>query len=594
MIKKKLQLIFYVIFALTVILGCLIAYTLLNFMKTDTLVENYELSVGKDSNVSIEVPSFNTSDRVYLIFNTTSRIDINAPSTLKQLPYDIEGRLFDFENWILFQQQFCFVANETSLNSTIQAQFLDSESPYAVKVFQGEANYTLFNYMDLYGVDYVGVHVQASKNQSSRFQQIILTYPYQQVAEQNFRIEGSVKLLSGKINHVILLLITRDRNWLPYLIAPKERIVLSKTINFNIDLYNQTMLGTTLSRDFSKQIIFVAITIGLDSTQWKYEEEAYADIGIGKITIQNGSEKTIIEPNVSEEYTVNCKLYVFHKFQPTQVYTILVSTFTFLIFAGVFVLVRLNNPKPFLKKIFEPLTKSETVPDYRPKTYEAKLCYKARYEKLYFLLAKFVGKKAAVIIDVGCGLGALNQYLSERSFDVKFYIGCDIDKNSLKKASKIERIVCDVNHLPFKQNAAEVTICSEVLEHTVNPNIGFKELLRITDKWLFVSFPDERIKNALGFRYPEHISEPNVASLKFIAEKEKFALVKSEKFLLIFPPSVFDKMGLCYNSFYRPLITSVFQILSSVFRSLCLIKVILLIFKKSADDSRMLLYTCKQ
>jgi|YelNatPaOPRAMG01_1025707.scaffolds.fasta_scaffold13264_4 SAM-dependent methyltransferase len=585
MIKKKLQLMFYTIFALTVILGCLMAYGLLNFMETDTLVKNYEFSVSKDSNVSFKVPSFNTSDRVYLIFNTTSRIDVNAPSTLKQLPYDIEGRLFDFEKWIVFQQQFCFIANQTSHNATLQAQFLDSESPYAIKVFEGEANYTLFNYMDLYGVNYVGVHVQASKNQSSKFQQVILIYPYQQVAEQNFRIEGSIKLLSGKIKHVILLLITRDRNWLPYLIAPKEKIFLSKTINFNIDLYNQTMLGTTLSKDFSKQIIFITMTIGLDSEQWKYEEEAYADIGIGKIIIQNGNEKTVIEPKVFEEYTVNCKLYVFHKFQPTQFYTILVSTFTFLIFANMIVLSRLNNPKPLLKKIFEPLTKSETVPDYRPKTYEAKLCYKARYEKLYLLLAKFVGKKAASLIDVGCGLGAVSQYLGEKGFDVEFYVGCDIDKNSLRKASKIERIVCDVNHLPFKQNAAKVTICSEVLEHTANPNVGFKELLRITDKWLFVSFPDERIKNALGFRYPEHISEPNVASLKFTAEKEKFALVKSEKFLLIFPPSVFDKMGLCYDSLYRPLIVSVFQALSSVFRSLCLIKVVLLIFKKSADDS---------
>lgn len=585
MIKRKLQLMFYMIFALTVILGCFIAYTLLSFMETDALVKNYEFNVGKNSNVNVEVPSFNASDRVYLIFNTTSRIDVNAPPTLKQLPYDIEGRLFDFEKWILFRQQFCFIANQTSHSATLQARFLDSVSPYSIKIFEGEVNYTLFNYMDLYCVNYVGVHVHASKNQSSRFQQVIFIYPYQQVAEQNFRIEGSIKLLSGKINHVILLLITRDRNRLPYLIAPKEEIILSRTINFNIDLYNQTMLGATLSRDFGKQIIFVIIAIGLDSEQWRYEEEAYADIGIGKITIQNGNEKTVIEPKVFEEYAVNCKLYVFRKFQPTQVYTILVSTFTFLIFVGMIVLSCLNNPKPLLKKIFEPLTKSETVPDYRPKTYEAKLCYKARYEKLYFLLAKFVGKKATVLIDVGCGLGVLSQYLSEKGFDIEFYIGCDIDKGSLKKASGIERIVCDVNHLPFRQKAAEVTICSEVLEHTLNPNIGFKELLRITDKWLFVSFPDERVKNALGFRYPEHLSEPNVASLKFTAEKEKFALVKREKFLLIFPPSIFDKMGLCYDSPYRPIIKSVFQALSSVFRSLCLIKVILLIFKKSADGS---------
>lgn len=581
MIKTKLQLIFYIILALTVILGCLTAYTLLNFMKTDTLVENYELSVGKDSNVSIEVPSFNTSDRVYLIFNTTSRIDINAPSTLKQLPYDIEGRLFDFENWILFQQQFCFVANETSLNSTIQAQFLDSESPYAVKVFQGEANYTLFNYMDLYGVDYVGVHVQASKNQSSRFQQIILTYPYQQVAEQNFRIEGSVKLLSGKINHVILLLITRDRNWLPYLIAPKERIVLSKTINFNIDLYNQTMLGTTLSRDFSKQIIFVAITIGLDSTQWKYEEEAYADIGIGKITIQNGSEKTIIEPNVSEEYTVNCKLYVFHKFHPTPIYIISILSLTFLFFIGTILLAHLSNSKFTLTKLLKPLVTTEAISDPRPYTYLAKLFHKPRYDKLRVLLSKFAGKQISILVDVGCGFGVLSEYLKEGGFKVDFYVGCDISKEALKKAGGIQRIMCDIHRLPFKQSAAEVIICSEVLEHTPNPNLGFTELLKASGKWLFISFPDEHIKNALGFRYPEHLSEPNAADFKRLAEKEGFELLKIEKEHFSFPPSVFDKLGLSYEAPYQPIITCMFRLLSVLTRNLSLIKVVLLVFKRT-------------
>ncbi|MEM3695304.1 MAG: class I SAM-dependent methyltransferase [Candidatus Bathyarchaeia archaeon] len=585
MTSTKLKLIFYTILVLTAVFGFLIVYTLLDFIKTDVNTKNYTFNVIRNSPVNIEVPPFAASDKVYLIFNTTSRVELEGCPTLKQIPYEIEGRPFDFENWILFQQQCCLVANEGSSNITLQTRFIDPASSYAVKVFEGEANYTLFNYVDLYGSKYIGVHVQASKGQSSRFQQVMLACPFQQIAEQNFRIEGSVKLLSGKINHVILLLITRDRNWLPYLIAPKEEIILGKTINFNIDLYNQTLFGTTLFRDFSKQITFIAITIGLDDMQWKYEEEAYANVGIGKITIQNGSEKTVIEPDFFDEYTVNCKLYIFKKFQPTQTYMVLVLGFTFLIFVGAFVLALLNGPKLKLRKFFAPLIKTETVPDYRPETYDAKLCYRARYEKLQSLLAKFVGKKISVLTDVGCGLGAFNQYLYEKGFDVEYYVGCDIDKESLKKASSIERIVCDVNYLPFKQDIAEVTICSEVLEHTINPNIGFNELLRITKKWLFVSFPDERIKNALGFRYPEHISEPNVTEFKKAAQKEKFTLIKTEKFFLPFPPSVLDKMRFRYDSFYRPILMAAFKFLSVTLRNLCLIKVILLIFKKAVNTS---------
>jgi SAM-dependent methyltransferase len=581
MTGKKLNIAFCLILLLIIALSCFIAYALLNFVNADTVASSYTFNVNETASANITLPPFNESDRIYIVFNTSSRIELNANPILKQLPYDIEGLPFEFEDWLLLQQRYCFIANQTSSNTTLQINFLDPNFPYTVKVFQGEINYTLFSYMETYRTKYAGIHVQASKNQNSRFQQVILIYPYHKVAEQNFQVNGSIRLLNGKINRVTFLIITKDRNWLSYIIAPKESIVMSKTVNFNINLYNQTIYGHTLSEDFAKQIAYIAITIELDSEQWKYEKEAYATIGIGEIKIQNGDETTIIEPKVSEEYAVNCELYVFHKFHPTPIYIISILSLTFLFFIGTILLAHLSNSKFTLTKLLKPLVTTEAISDPRPYTYLAKLFHKPRYDKLRVLLSKFAGKQISILVDVGCGFGVLSEYLKEGGFKVDFYVGCDISKEALKKAGGIQRIMCDIHRLPFKQSAAEVIICSEVLEHTPNPNLGFTELLKASGKWLFISFPDEHIKNALGFRYPEHLSEPNAADFKRLAEKEGFELLKIEKEHFSFPPSVFDKLGLSYEAPYQPIITCMFRLLSVLTRNLSLIKVVLLVFKRT-------------
>jgi len=585
MMERKIGIIFSFTLLLIVMLSVITSYTLLDFVKSDTIERSYNFKVNVDSSISIGLPQVNTSDRIYLVLNTSSRMKVEPSQTLIQLPYDIETLPFEFEDWLLFQQRLCFIANESSSNSTLHLNLPDPKIPYSVKIFQGEASYALFNYTDYASVNYIGIHVKASKNQSSRFQQVILIYPYHRVADQNFQINGSLKLLSGKVSHVTFIIITRDRNWLPYTIVSNEKIIVSKTVNFNINLYNQTIFGRAFSEDFGKQILYVAVSIGLDSWQWKYEKVAYAKVGIGEIKISNGDEEaTVIEPKLSEEYSVDCDLYVFRKFHPTTIYTISVLTLVFLVIAGALMLARLSGFKFELRKFFGSLTSPESVSDPRPNTYLAKLLHKPRYDRLIDLLLKFAGRKVSVLIDVGCGLGVLHDYIKESGFDVKLYVGCDVDKKALQEASSIERILCDVQHLPLKESIAEVVVCSEVLEHTASPNLGFSELLEVSKRWVFVSFPEEKLKNALGFRFPQHISEPNATEFKRLAEKKKFKLLKKEKKYFALPPSVFDKLRLRYEAFYRPIIVFFFRFFSIIFRNFSLIKDMLLVFKRRGNQ----------
>jgi SAM-dependent methyltransferase len=404
-------------------------------------------------------------------------------------------------------------------------------------------------------------------------------YPYNEVAEQNFQVHGSLKLIDGNISSVNFIIITTDRDWLPYTVVSSKQLNVSNTFNFDVNLDNQTIFGRTLSEDFGKQIQYIAVSIILDSLQWQRNQIAYADVGVGEIKLTNGNESTIIEPTVLEEYPVNCNLYVFSKFHPTAIYTISLLMLVFLVLASALMLAQLSGFKFQVGKLFGPLITSEALSDPRPNTYLAKLFHKPRYDQLVALLQRFAGRKVNILIDVGCSKGVFHDYLTNNSIDVDAYIGCDVNKETLREASNIERVLCDVQHMPFKPNIADVTVCSEVLEHTANPNLGFSQLLDVSKNWLFVSIPQERLKNALGFRYPEHISEPNPSEFKQLAEKNRFKLTKAEKKTFAFPPSVFDKLRLRYDAFYRPIIVFLFQILSMISWNFSLIKTVILVFR---------------
>jgi hypothetical protein len=271
-------------------------------VKISIKEEHSSLNVNAGSDESILIPSVNKSDRIYLILNSSSRINTKVEPTtaLTQLPFDIEGIPYEFEDWILEQQRLCFIANESS-SSMLQLSFTDPKTPYVAKIFEGNADYTLYKYIDESKENFIGVYVQALTNQTSRFQQVILIYPYNRIAEQNFQINGSLKLISGKIAYVNLIIMTQDRNWLPYNLVPQYNVIESRprrTINFTVNLHNQTAFGHPFSEDFNKQIQYITINIGLDSSRWLSTDVSHAEVGIGNVSIYNGAEVTAIEPEV--------------------------------------------------------------------------------------------------------------------------------------------------------------------------------------------------------------------------------------------------------------------------------------------------------
>jgi SAM-dependent methyltransferase len=184
------------------------------------------------------------------------------------------------------------------------------------------------------------------------------------------------------------------------------------------------------------------------------------------------------------------------------------------------------------------------VSDPRPKTYLAKLFHEPRYREVIDIIKEHVGSGIRVLIDVGCGRGALYEFLSEEGIEVGLYVCCDIEVTYLQevKGEGVDRVLCDAHYLPFRRGAAGLVICSEVLEHLQRPLKALSNILSVSGQRALITFPDERVKNALGFRYPEHISEINLTEVVYLAGLQGYRVGLHRRLYFAIPPTIFDKV----------------------------------------------------
>jgi 2-polyprenyl-3-methyl-5-hydroxy-6-metoxy-1,4-benzoquinol methylase len=92
------------------------------------------------------------------------------------------------------------------------------------------------------------------------------------------------------------------------------------------------------------------------------------------------------------------------------------------------------------------------------------------------LPARLDGKE---LLDAGCGTGWFSQKASERGASVT---SMDVGENLLKQvAGKCDsrRVVGDVLSLPFDPASFDIVVCTEVIEHTVEPSRAVRELSRV-------------------------------------------------------------------------------------------------------------------
>lgn len=96
-------------------------------------------------------------------------------------------------------------------------------------------------------------------------------------------------------------------------------------------------------------------------------------------------------------------------------------------------------------------------------------------------------------LDVGCGDGTYESIL-EKNFC--YLVGLDltlsslkIAKNQMKERSKVDFVLADTKHLPFRNLSVDVLLCSEVLEHLYESTEALAELLRVFNSAVLITVP---------------------------------------------------------------------------------------------------------
>jgi 2-polyprenyl-3-methyl-5-hydroxy-6-metoxy-1,4-benzoquinol methylase len=122
------------------------------------------------------------------------------------------------------------------------------------------------------------------------------------------------------------------------------------------------------------------------------------------------------------------------------------------------------------------------------------------------------------ILDVGCGEGfTLERFYKEKIG--KNFEGIEYDSEAVKTANELYPHLNikqgDIYKLPYKNNSFDLVVATEVLEHLENPKKAYRELLRVSRKYVLLSVPNEpfftwqRIARFQNIRHlgahPEHI-----------------------------------------------------------------------------------------
>ena len=145
------------------------------------------------------------------------------------------------------------------------------------------------------------------------------------------------------------------------------------------------------------------------------------------------------------------------------------------------------------------------------------------YERYYNYI-----QKDWIILDAGCGVGHLINYLNQKKIRCK---GIDISRESIKLAKNLNLDVelLDLQNLYFNNNSFDCVFCLGVLEHIPNIIKAINELYRVSSKRIIINVPlwhegiDEIYKKELL---------PNVE--RWLPEKEWDKLLLLDKIELLF------------------------------------------------------------
>lgn len=134
--------------------------------------------------------------------------------------------------------------------------------------------------------------------------------------------------------------------------------------------------------------------------------------------------------------------------------------------------------------VTEGMYEFKDISELRKKYFQVKLLEKKTE------IIKCLSSKTDTMLDVGSAEG-INLQLAAGRFTHTLLVGLDISANALRKLKKrlpmAEAVEGDAENLPFRDQAFDLVISSELLEHLLEPRIALDETLRVARMYALIT-----------------------------------------------------------------------------------------------------------
>jgi ubiquinone/menaquinone biosynthesis C-methylase UbiE len=113
------------------------------------------------------------------------------------------------------------------------------------------------------------------------------------------------------------------------------------------------------------------------------------------------------------------------------------------------------------------------------------------------------------VLEVGCGEGLLAQHLVTSAPRPERFVASDVDVGRVidDLDPLVEVQTASIYELPFADDAFDLVVCCEVLEHLERPAVGLAEVARVAAGHVLLSTPWEPVWRALNLARGKYVRD---------------------------------------------------------------------------------------